>query len=198
MSATAVVQFGLAIMPLCHFTSAALISGITSGTVSSMRNALELSTTTQPAAAAIGANSLEILPPALNSAMLMPANESLVNSVTATSAPLKVCFFPIERAEASKISLPTGKLRFSNVLIISTPTAPVAPTIATLGFLFIKRGTILAEKGGVSMSWNTAGTDHLRFQSEQKIIHIATPQSGRAGTPSTRDKSQRRFLRCTT
>src|ERR1700748_3683385 len=83
----AVVQFGLAMMPLCFFTSSALISGTTSGTDSSMRNALELSTTTQPAAAAIGANSLEILPPALNNAMSMPLNESFVNSVIAMSCP---------------------------------------------------------------------------------------------------------------
>ena len=80
MSVMAVVQFGLAMMPLCCFTSAALISGTTSGTLSSMRNALELSTTTQPALAAMGANSLEMLPPALNSAMSMPANESFVSS----------------------------------------------------------------------------------------------------------------------
>src|SRR6185437_7023760 len=133
----AVVQFGLAMMPLCHFTSEALISGITSGTFSSWRNALELSTTTQPALAAMGANSLEMAPPALKSAMSMPAKESFVNSVTAISSPLNFSFLPTDRAEASNVSLPTGKLRFSRVLIISTPTAPVAPTTAACGFLFI-------------------------------------------------------------
>ena len=73
-----------AVVPL-H--SAALISGTTSGTLSSCRNALELSTTTQPALAAIGANSFEMLPPALNSAMSTPAKESLVSSVTVMSWP---------------------------------------------------------------------------------------------------------------
>ena len=53
MSVMAVVQFGLAMMPLCHFTSEALISGTTSGTLLSMRKALELSTTTAPEAAGV-------------------------------------------------------------------------------------------------------------------------------------------------
>ena len=48
-----------------------LISGITSGTVGSMRNAEELSTTTAPAWAAMGANFFEIDPPALKNAMSM-------------------------------------------------------------------------------------------------------------------------------
>ena len=45
-----------------------------------MRNALELSTTTQPAWAAMGAYSFEMLPPALNSAMSMPPKESFFSS----------------------------------------------------------------------------------------------------------------------
>ena len=137
MRVMAVVQFGLAMMPLCHFTSEALISGTTSGTFSSMRKALELSTTTQPAWTAMGAYSFEMLPPALNSAMSMPAKESFVSSATVFSAPRYVSFLPTERAEASSVSFPTGKLRFSRVLIISMPTAPVAPTTATCGLRFI-------------------------------------------------------------
>ena len=60
MSVMAVVQFGLAMMPRCSLMSLALISGTTSGTWSSMRKALELSTTTQPARAASGAYSREM------------------------------------------------------------------------------------------------------------------------------------------
>ena len=75
-----------------------------------MRNALELSTTTQPALAAIGANSLEMLPPALKSAMSMPLKESLVSSLTVMSAPRNFSVLPTERAEASKVNLPTGKV----------------------------------------------------------------------------------------
>src|SRR5665213_2260198 len=143
----AVVQFGLAMMPLCHFTSAALISGITSGTPSSCRNALELSTTTQPALAAMGANSFEMLPPALKSAMSMPLNESCASSLTSISAPRNFNFFPVERADASKVSLLAGKFLFSSVLIISMPTAPVAPTTATCGFRFINGLTIYQKNG---------------------------------------------------
>jgi hypothetical protein len=57
-----------------------------------MRNALELSTTTQPALAAMGANSFEMLPPALNSAMSMPLNESFVSSLTEMSSHRKIAF----------------------------------------------------------------------------------------------------------
>ena len=142
MSVMAVVQFGLAMMPLCHFTSAPLISGITSGTESSMRNALELSTTTQPALAASGANSFDTPPPALNRAISMPWNESFANSLTMISCLRNLSFLPAERTEASNVRLPAGKSRFSSVLIISTPTAPVAPTTATCGFLFI-RGDVI-------------------------------------------------------
>ena len=67
-------------MPLCFAMSAALISGTTSGTSASILKALELSMTTHPALAAIGANSLEMLPPALKRAMSIPLNESFVNS----------------------------------------------------------------------------------------------------------------------
>src|SRR5688572_3202173 len=140
MSVMAVVQFGLAMMPLCHFTSAELISGMTSGTLSSWRNALELSTTTQFCRAAIGANSFEMPPPALNNATSIPLNPSALSSWTRTSSPLNFSFLPTERAEASKVNLLTGKLRFSSVLIISMPTAPVAPTTATCGFRFITKG----------------------------------------------------------
>ena len=46
-----VEQFGFAITPLCQATSPGFTSGTTNGTSSSMRNALELSIITAPAAA---------------------------------------------------------------------------------------------------------------------------------------------------
>src|SRR5258705_12147751 len=125
MSVMAVVQFGLAMIPVCNFMSVALISGITSGTESSMRNALELSITTQPALAAMGANSFEMLPPALNNAMSIPENESLLSSLTMTSVPRNLSFLPTERTEAKRVNLLTERFLLSNVLIISMPTAPV-------------------------------------------------------------------------
>ena len=56
----------------------ALISGMTSGTFGSIRKAEELSTTTAPAFTAIGANLLEMPPPAENSAMSTPSKECSV------------------------------------------------------------------------------------------------------------------------
>ena len=108
-----------------------LISGTTSGTSSSMRKADELSMTTQPAAAAEGANSFEIPPPAEKRAMSIPAKESWVSSFTSISPPRKAKRLPTERAEASSVSDFTGKSRCSRQRSISWPTAPVAPTMAT-------------------------------------------------------------------
>ena len=53
-SAVIAAQFGMAMMPLCSRMRRALISGITSGTFGSMRNAEELSMTTAPALTASG------------------------------------------------------------------------------------------------------------------------------------------------
>src|SRR5688572_32766964 len=62
-------QFGLAMMPLCVRIVSALISGTTSGTPASMRNADELSTTTVPALTAAGANFFDVPLPAENKPM---------------------------------------------------------------------------------------------------------------------------------
>ncbi len=66
----AVVQLGLAMMPLCARRSSGLISGTTSGTDGSMRKNDELSTTTQPALTASGPYCAEMLLPALKRASL--------------------------------------------------------------------------------------------------------------------------------
>ena len=44
---------------------------------------------------------------------------------------------PADRAEARSFREPTGKLRVSRQDRISTPTAPVAPTMATWGAWFM-------------------------------------------------------------
>jgi len=51
---------------------------------------------------------------------------------------LKGSDLPAERYDASGVNLPTGKFRFSSVFIISMPTAPVAPAIATCKSSLIK------------------------------------------------------------
>ena len=66
---------------------AALTSGTTSGTSSSIRNAPLLSTATTPLAAAIGAQTAEISSGTSNMATSTPSNESSVSSSTTTSWP---------------------------------------------------------------------------------------------------------------
>ena len=134
----------------------ALISGITSGTSGSIRNAEELSTTTAPDFTAIGANFFEMLPPAENSAMSTPWKECGVSSSITIRSPRKSMVLPAERALASALSLPTRKLRLSMVAMNSAPTAPVTPTMATTGsfvtFVFLrfagnKKAPVLFRRG---------------------------------------------------
>ncbi len=82
-----VEQFGLAMMPACPAMASGLISGMTSGTEGSMRNAEELSTTTAPARTAMGANFFEIDPPALKKATSTSRKLFSVSSSTAISRP---------------------------------------------------------------------------------------------------------------
>jgi hypothetical protein len=65
-----------------------------------MRQALELSTTTAPAPAAMGPYSLLMPPPAENKAISTPSKESLFNTSTGISLPRKVTFLPKERSDA--------------------------------------------------------------------------------------------------
>src|SRR5699024_2437267 len=89
--AAIVVQLGLAMIPLGGFCACSgLTSDTTSGTSGSLRQALELSTTTAPAAANLGACSLDIVPPAENRATSIPLSSSSVAaavSSTTTSSP---------------------------------------------------------------------------------------------------------------
>ncbi len=127
------VQLGLAMIPFGRSVIASgLTSATTSGTSGSIRNALELSTTTAPLAAATGPYCCERAPPAENSAMSMSVSASSVSSRTSTSPPFHGSFVPALRAEARKTGSPsTGKDRSSSRRRSSWPTAPVAPTTAT-------------------------------------------------------------------
>ena len=87
MSATAVEQFGLDIMPRCDSSSSPLISGMTRGTFSSIRNAELLSMTTQLFLLAESANISVFWEPALKMAISNPLNESGVVSETTSRLP---------------------------------------------------------------------------------------------------------------
>ncbi len=99
-----VLQLGLAMMPTCLAMASGLTSGTTSGMPSLRRKALLLSTTTAPAATAAGAYSLEMPPPALNSAICTPAKLSRVSSSTASVCPAKVIVLPALRPLASSFN----------------------------------------------------------------------------------------------
>ena len=124
------MQFGLAMTPLWWRRSPGFTSGTTSGVLGSMRKAEELSITTQPAALAAGTNSRLRVAPALKKAMSTPLNDEALTSSTVCGLPLNSSVLPTERAEASSFKEATGKFRRSRTRRISTPTAPVAPTIA--------------------------------------------------------------------
>ena len=125
-------QFGLATMEgpparACPFTS-----GTTSGIAGSMRNAVLLSTTSAPAAAARGPWIRASSAPVEKSATSSPRKSAFSSSSTSHSEPFQRTRVPAERRLAKSRSRSIGKPRCSRTRSISWPTAPVAPTTATL------------------------------------------------------------------
>ena len=130
-----VVQFGFEIIPFGRFfVSFGLTSGTTNGTFGSIRNALELSTTIAPRAAAIGAHSAETSSGTSNIATSMPSKASGESATTVNSSPRHINFLPALRAEAIRRISPQTSLRSDKMPSITVPTAPVAPTTASVGF----------------------------------------------------------------
>ncbi len=130
-----VLQFGLAMMlrRANRFRACGLTSGTTSGTSGSMRNWLVLSITTQLEAAARGAWTAETAAPGLNRAMSQPWKSKLSSGLTfSTRVSPNETSAPADRPEATAATSSAGKRRSARVFSISRPTAPVAPTTATL------------------------------------------------------------------
>src|SRR5205814_1782648 len=140
-------QLGLAMIPRWPRRASGLISGTTSGTCGSRRNAEELSMTVAPARTASGAKRFEVPDPAEKSASCTPSKPSSVSSRTGSSRPRNLKVFPAERADANSRSSASGNARSPRQRISSIPTAPVATTIATaalglvLGFLLDQHTT---------------------------------------------------------
>ncbi len=129
--ATMVVQLGLATMPLgMERSSAALASGTTRGTSGSMRHAEELSITMAPAATNRGASTRETEAGAEHSARSIPERSAVSASSTTTSPSPHGSVEPAERAEARYRMDSTGKWRSARMARRTTPTCPVAPTMA--------------------------------------------------------------------
>ena len=141
-----VVQLGLAMMFLgVDFAASGLISGTTSGTSGSIRNADELSITIHPALAADGAYSSDMPPPAEKRATSIPSKQSCVSSLIIISSPRKVLVCPADLADASRVSFLIGKFLSARQFSISSPTAPVAPTMAMCFSWFIIYWLIVGE-----------------------------------------------------
>ena len=99
--AAIVVQFGLATMPLgMSSRSSGFTSDTTSGTSGSLRQALELSTTTAPASATRGAQIFEVEPPLEKSATSSPEKSAVAVSSTVISVSPHGRVVPAERADA--------------------------------------------------------------------------------------------------
>src|SRR5476651_1583846 len=129
-----VLQLGLAMILSSAVNTLAFTSGTTNFLVGSIRQADELSITVVPAAANNGANSNEVLPPALKMAT---SGRCLIASSAETilyGTPLKVISLPILFADATGINSVTGKLRSAKTCNNLVPTNPVAPTTATFIF----------------------------------------------------------------
>src|SRR5690606_19806642 len=126
-----VVQFGLAMIPSGgSIVSSGFTSLTTRGTCGCWRQADELSTTTAPAPANRSAWAREVVAPAENSAMSMPARSAVAVSSTTISPSPHGRVEPAERADAKKRIEAIGKSRSTSSSRITAPTWPVAPTRA--------------------------------------------------------------------
>ena len=137
-----VEQLGLAMMPRWAWSAilSALTSGTTNGISSSIRKWLVLSMTTAPASTAAWAYRALTDEPAENSAMSMSSKESSSSTFTGICRPPNASRWPADRSEASNRRVSTGNSRSARIFRISSPTAPVAPTTATLYLsLFMSR-----------------------------------------------------------
>src|SRR3954452_22701518 len=119
-------------IPLWVATSWGLTSGTTRGTSGSILQALELSTTTAPARAASGLYSREIAAGVLESTMSTPSKAPALSGSIGYVLPANSTDLPALRGEARNLIEPTGKFRSSKRRVITLPTAPLAPTTATL------------------------------------------------------------------
>ena len=128
-----VEQLGFATIPSCQARSSGFTCETTSGMSGSIRQALELSMTVQPRFAASGASSFDVPPPALKSAMSIPSNASGVASSTVMSPqPGTATVLPAERSDASRRRVVIGNRFSRRTCVMVRPTAPVAPTTATV------------------------------------------------------------------
>src|SRR3954471_3863923 len=127
-----VVQLGFATMPLWASSASGFTSDTTSGTSSCIRHWEELSTTTAPVSAKRGAHSSLTADPAENSPMSNPWIVSSSSGTTVSDVSPHGIERPAERSDANGTTSSAGKARSLRTSSMVEPTAPVAPTTATL------------------------------------------------------------------
>ena len=104
-----VEQFGLAIILSEEFNCPALISGIINFLEGSILQAEELSITTVPASANLGAHSKDVDPPAENKAMSGRKETAVFSPTTWRELLPNTIFFPTDLSEATRINSVNGK-----------------------------------------------------------------------------------------
>ena len=109
----------------------ALISGTTNFLVGSILQADELSITTVPTSANLGANSKEVPPPAEKIAISGLAAIASFMLTIVNSLSLNLIFLPTDLSDATGIKSVIGRFLSSKTFSITCPTIPVAPTTAT-------------------------------------------------------------------
>src|SRR5580693_5115429 len=129
--------------------------------------------TMHPAAAALGANSADTSAPAENSPMSAREKSKLSSSATAMLLPRNFTLRPNERLLASGCNSDTGNWRSSRMLIMLSPTRPVAPTTATLKLLLIAYPFL-------PILWEGAGAHVPRYPAPR----TPRPRFGPAGADS--------------
>ena len=130
--AAIVVQFGLAMIPFAgRIASSGLTSETTNGTSGSIRHAEELSITTPPAAATLGAMIREACLPMEKSARSRPAEIRGFGVLHEDLVIPQGKDRPAERADAKNRSSLIGNRRSSSTRRMTPPTCPVAPKTPT-------------------------------------------------------------------
>ena len=123
-----VEQFGFATIPRWVSSACGLTSATTSGTVGSVRQRDELSTTTAPGVDEARSPLARRGPPAEKMARSKPA---IVSACSGATTPTPSSVRPADRAEAKGTISRAGKPRSRSLASMTVPTAPVAPTTAT-------------------------------------------------------------------
>ena len=187
-----VEQFGFAMIPAfppsfkCAMASG-FTSGITNGTPSAMRNALELSTTKHPFSTATGPNFFEIDPPAENNAMSCPSNELSVSSSTTYVSPSNSTFDPALRALASIFISLYGKSLSLSTRRNSCPTAPVMPAMTTFGPL---RRSLRLDAHRASASIASRAPRSIRFVVACSASRVRDPRVARSSSSAPSSSSR--------